>query len=488
MVWTQIEDLQGDWKKLANDELPPLVTVWQEQAEKLRESGDFKLFIQKLRREIAIETGVIEQLYTIERGITQLLIEQGINESLIPHDATDRPVKKVVALIRDQEAAVASLFDFVGRHRILSTSYIKELHQLLTQNQDSTDALVQGTNEIIQVLLVKGDWKRLPNNPMRDDGSIHEYCPPEHVPSEMDNLIEWHKKHLETGVTPEIEAAWLHHRFTQIHPFQDGNGRVARCLANLVFIQQEWFPLVITRDDRVVYIDALEMADKGDLSALVGLFAKAQKQAFIRSLSLSEQVLSETKRTKTIIASIADRLKQDKSVLLKTRIETVEKFANDLFERAARRMDEVANEIEVSIKNFVDNYEVFSVRSPRGHDKNHYHRFQVIETATQLRYFANLRNYHSWIQLVINVKASAIILLSFHALGPEYRGILVCSATAYHRDETEDGERNISDIHALSDSPFQFSYADDPGNLTERFDDWLENVVMTGLEYWNKSL
>ena len=33
----------------------------------------------------------------------------------------------------------------------------------------------------------------------------------------------------------EIEATWLHHRFTQIHPFQDGNGRVARALASLVF-------------------------------------------------------------------------------------------------------------------------------------------------------------------------------------------------------------------------------------------------------------
>lgn len=54
----------------------------------------------------------------------------------------------------------------------------------------------------------------------------------------------------EMEVSPEVEAAWLHHRFTQIHPFQDGNGRIARLLASLVFIKAGWFPLVVTRDDR----------------------------------------------------------------------------------------------------------------------------------------------------------------------------------------------------------------------------------------------
>ncbi|NEO28856.1 MAG: Fic family protein [Symploca sp. SIO3C6] len=87
-------------------------------------------------------------------------------------------------------------------------------------------------------------------------------------------------QHREQKVPPEVEAAWLHHRFTQIHPFQDGNGRVARCLASLVFIQDGWFPLVLTRDNRADYIAALEQADHGNLSDLINLFSKSQKQAF----------------------------------------------------------------------------------------------------------------------------------------------------------------------------------------------------------------
>ncbi len=56
-------------------------------------------------------------------------------------------------------------------------------------------------------------------------------------------------------------------------------------------------------------------------------------------------------------------------------------------------------------------------------------------------------------------------------------------------DEVEEGKRgNLSDIQTLTVSPFQFSYADDADQLKKRFQQWLEEVVLTGLEYWNKSL
>jgi Fic family protein len=488
MAWQPIEDISSSWQSLASSELPPLVTVWNEQAERLRASGEFKVFMERLRREIAIETGIIERLYNIDRGITRLLIEQGINEALIPHGATDRPVKQVVSLIRDQETAIEGLFDFVGGQRNLSTSYIKQLHQVLTQNQEYTEALVPSTGEIVRVSLIMGDWKRLPNNPMRPDGIIHEYCPPEQVASEMDRLISLHHQHRNQQIPPEVESAWLHHRFTQIHPFQDGNGRVARCIASLVFIQAGWFPLVLTRDNRADYIAALEQADQADLSKLIDLFAKSQKQAFIRSLGLSEQVLSESRRTQVIIASIAEKLKQNQSASIQERSQKVEDFASKLFEIASTRSQDVANEIKLSVQNLVDNADAFIISASTGDTRSYYHRYQIVETAKQLGYFANIRNYHTWIQLVIDIGISTTILLSFHVLGHEYRGLLVCSACAYHRDNAEDGERNISDIQALTDSPFQFSYADEEGNLTERFKKWLEDVIVTGLEYWNKSL
>ncbi len=487
MQWFPITDLPEDWQPLKNDELQSLITVWEDQAERLRNSGEFNLYMERLRREIAIETGIIERLYDIDRGITRVLIERGIDASLIPHGATDRPAAKVVALIKDQEAAIEGLFDFVGGQRTLTTSYIKQLHQLLTRNQEYTEALNPSTGQLVQIPLRRGDWKLHPNNPLRLDESVHEYSPPEQVASEMDSLIHWHQQHQGEGVSPEVEAAWLHHRFTQIHPFQDGNGRVARCLASLVFIREKWFPLVLTRDDRTEYIHALEKADEGNIRLLVDLFAKRQQRAFVRSLSLSEQVLSEFRQTKAVIASVADRLRQQPSTTEKEQILHVERYAEILHDIAEDRLIEVAEEITLSLQGILTGIEVSTTNAIPNGERSGYYHYQVVETAKQLNYFANLRNYHGWTQLFLNVERPTIILISLHVLGKEYRGILACSACAYHLDTTEE-ENTVTEIQALTDSPFQFSYADDEENLTTRYKRWLEEAVVAGLEYWNKSL
>ncbi|MGL5192044.1 MAG: Fic family protein, partial [Chroococcales cyanobacterium] len=67
-------------------------------------------------------------------------------------------------------------------------------------------------------------------------------------------------------------------------------------------------------------------------------------------------------------------------------------------------------------------------------------------------------------------------------------GLLICNACAYHRDNGEEGEPTISELQPLTDSPFQFSYADEKENLISRFKPWLEDVIVTGLEYWNNSI
>lgn len=225
--WDFIKDYQADPADLAQPELKHLAGVWQEQRERLEQQDAFIRFNQRLHREWAIETGLIEQLYVLDRGVTQMLIDRGIDAALIPHGDGQNPAS-VAAMINDHQAAVESVFRFVKGERPLSTSYVKEMHAVITRNQQWTEA-IDAQGKISRQGLLHGDYKRWPNNPLRPDGSTHEYCPPEHVAAEMDKLIELHHGH--ENLAPEVEAAWLHHRFVQIHPFQDGNGRVARALA-----------------------------------------------------------------------------------------------------------------------------------------------------------------------------------------------------------------------------------------------------------------
>lgn len=487
--WKPITNLPEDWQEMADSTLPSLVAVWEDQRSRLSDSYHYKAFMERMRRRTAIETGILERLYTIDRGTTRLLIERGIDEALISHNATDQSPVQVAAMIRDQEAAVEWLFDIVGSQRQLTLVYIKQLHQLLTQHQEYVEAVDQ-FGSIARTKLIRGDWKKLPNNPTRPDGSVYYYCPPEQTPLQMEQLLKWHNEHEAQGVSPEIEAAWLHHRFTQIHPFQDGNGRVARCLASLVFIRAGWFPLVITRDDREEYLDALETADNDNLQPLVDLFARAQRREFVSALALSEQVLAEHATVSEVIQAATERLRQDQVTELRHKQAASENYANRLWEIANERISAVAEEIRSAL------YGVMSSRvapssASSSDDRAHYYRYQIIETARSLDYYANLSGYKSWVNLSIRTKDTHTeFLISFHVFGYENRGLMVCSACAYHKSFSEEETASlVQDIQSLSETPFQFSYADnDETKLEERFKNWLENVLVVGLEYWRKGL
>ena len=121
----------------------------------------------------------------------------------------------------------------------------------------------------------KGRWKSTENNPRRPDGLIREYCPPMCVQNQIDQLLAWHESY--DGVSTEVEAAWPHHRFSQTHLFQDGNGRVARALTGAVSLKANYLVLVIRDlEHRERYLDALAAADSGDLKPLLDLFADIQ--------------------------------------------------------------------------------------------------------------------------------------------------------------------------------------------------------------------
>jgi Fic family protein len=173
--------------------------------------------------------------------------------------------------------------DCVAGGRPITKGLIHELHSILTKHEDTTTAMDQ-FGKRREIPLLKGKFKELPNNPRRIDGNVHEYCPPVHVETEIENLLTWLNQY--DAEDPIVVAAWLHHRFTQIHPYQDGNGRVARALTTLVLLRSELLPLVIDRDLRVEYIGALEVADADDLSPLASLFARLERAAIMQALSV----------------------------------------------------------------------------------------------------------------------------------------------------------------------------------------------------------
>ncbi len=287
------------WRKCDTSVLDDIAPSWLSRRKELQEdSKEYKEFLERLKREHAVETGVIEQIYDLKKGITETLIKEGFVKSYLSHGDTNVSKDDLMNHLGDHLDAVDFVFDMIKQNRPLSVGFIKELHQLTTRHQKSAEGRDQFGNRL-KIPLLKGEFKERENNPTATDGTKILYCPPVHVDAEMDNLVKIYADLVEAKINPLIIAAWFHHAFVTIHPFQDGNGRVARLLASLIFIKFGFFPFTVLREDaKVKYINSLEQADNGLVQPLVSYFGEVQRKNIEVALNIKE--VEETSLDKVV--------------------------------------------------------------------------------------------------------------------------------------------------------------------------------------------
>lgn len=105
-IWkpdTGIANIESDPNDLGASEVPGIKAVWSDQRERLKGTEQLQKFEEKLNREWAIETGLIENLYDIDRGVTQMLIEHGFKADLLSHGSTNKPKEYVIQILNDQK-------------------------------------------------------------------------------------------------------------------------------------------------------------------------------------------------------------------------------------------------------------------------------------------------------------------------------------------------------------------------------------------------
>ncbi|GBN08427.1 Adenosine monophosphate-protein transferase Fic [Araneus ventricosus] len=104
---------------------------------------------------------------------------------------------------------------------------------------------------------------------------VGEHIPPlaSDVAYLMEEFVEWLQSDGMLRLHPVKQAALAHYKLVYIHPFVDGNGRTARLLMNLILMRNGYPPVIIRKQDRSMYYNAIQLANEGDVRPFVRFIA-----------------------------------------------------------------------------------------------------------------------------------------------------------------------------------------------------------------------
>ena len=223
--------------------------------------NDSKLWntiLQKLKIDWTYNSNSIEGS-TLSRGDTHFFLTEGLT-------IEGKPFKDFLDAKNHLEA-IEYLFEVVANKREISQGLIKELNALILSDVKFTKAQDKDGN-VIQKNATPGQYKTQPNHVLLPNGDIHQYVEPLQVPSQMEELINWINEN-ENKLHPILTASIAHYNLVRIHPFDDGNGRGARILMNLILMKHNFFPAVISTEKKRKYLTALQEADKGNIYSFI---------------------------------------------------------------------------------------------------------------------------------------------------------------------------------------------------------------------------
>ncbi|MGH8897323.1 MAG: Fic family protein [Egibacteraceae bacterium] len=423
--WRQVTPLTEVMPRHVRDYLATvdsLRSAWADAVQAMSPTEFEETRTRRLRRH-AIETGIIERLYDVGWGVTEALVAEGITaEVAARHGGLS---DDALRMIRTQLDALELLVKMVRASRPLTVFCIRELHQAITASQPTYEA-ADALGRTVHAPLHHGQWKTQPNHVRRQDGTLLEYTPPEHVEAEMGRLVE-----LFVGMGaahPIVRAAWLHHRFIGVHPFEDGNGRVARALVLLVLLEAHYAPLVVEGRRRDDYLTALDIANDDDLTPLVRLFAELKVIALRSELERPAITVPKSSAAVDVARAYAERLLDLRAAASAERAAKAEQLASELHRRTEERLEMEGAQLEKAFEPLGGRVESTLTGEPGG-ERAHYWRRQLIRTAREVDFFTNLAKGSWWVKLRLDVLGQRLTyVVAVQKVGHGETGVLALTA------------------------------------------------------------
>lgn len=191
---------------------------------------------------------------TLTYGQTELLLMFGaVSGEGHLQDFTEMKASQVGLEMMSQEVKES--------HMPLTQHFIGTLHKTLLREDYTVYRNLPGGQQTSYVIHA-GQYKTRPNSVITRYGDRFEYASPEETPALMTDLVNWYNDAEQSGKYSVVElAALFHYRYIRIHPFEDGNGRIARLMVNYILARHGWPMIVVRSRKKQEYLEALHKTD-----------------------------------------------------------------------------------------------------------------------------------------------------------------------------------------------------------------------------------
>lgn len=227
-----------------------LYQEWQ-SVQPLKEE-DARRLNQKFMLEFNYNSNHIEG-NTLTYGQTELLLLFGkVVDAANMKDLEDMKASNVGLNMMQEQAA---------SEYPLTETFIRQLHQTILREDYTVYRQLPGGQQTSYVVHA-GIYKTRPNSVITRSGERFEYASPEETPALMRDLVSWYQEEEQKGELTLAElCALFHYRYIRIHPFEDGNGRIARLLVNFILTRHHYPMIVVKSADKENYLNALSTCD-----------------------------------------------------------------------------------------------------------------------------------------------------------------------------------------------------------------------------------
>jgi Fic family protein len=247
---------------------------------------------------------------TLTYGQTELLLLFG--------KVVDAANMKDLEDMKASNVGLSMMKDEAGTEYPLTEMFVRQLHRTILREDYTVYRQLPGGQQTSYVVHA-GVYKTRPNSVITRTGERFEYASPEETPALMTDLVQWYNEEEAKGELSLAElCALFHYRYIRIHPFEDGNGRIARLLVNYILCRHDYPMIVVKSDDKANYLNALSQCD-ANVGTVPSVGAHAEIEQIRPFVAYMEQCMQRALTT-CIKAAKGQSIEEDDDFVKEARI------------------------------------------------------------------------------------------------------------------------------------------------------------------------